>query len=137
FIARGGMGDVYEAEDLELHEHVALKTVRSEIAAAEPTMARFKREVHLARRVTHPNVCRIFDLFHDVVRSEKITFLTMELLKGQTLRERLSRGRVNPDEACPIIRQLAAGLAGAHRPGVIHRESESWDGIQAPVAPVD
>ncbi len=136
FIARGGMGDVYEAEDLELHEHVALKTVRSEIAAAEPTMARFKREVHLARRVTHPNVCRIFDLFHDVVRSEKITFLTMELLKGQTLRERLSKGRMNPDEALPIIRQMAAGLAAAHKAGVIHRDFKSSNVMLAPVAPV-
>ncbi|HYR89444.1 MAG TPA: protein kinase [Terriglobia bacterium] len=126
FIARGGMGDVYEAEDLELREHVALKTVRSEFAGSEPAMARFKREVHLARRVTHPNVCRIFDLFHDVVGSEKITFLTMELLKGETLGQHLlSTGRLNPDEALPIIRQMAVGLAAAHRAGVIHRDFKS------------
>src|SRR5262245_20169130 len=56
FIARGGMGDVYEAEDLELREHVALKTIRPEIATEEPAMGRFKREIHLARKVTHPNV---------------------------------------------------------------------------------
>jgi eukaryotic-like serine/threonine-protein kinase len=136
FIARGGMGDVYEAEDMELGERVALKTVRSEIAAAEPAMARFKREVHLARRVTHPNVCRIFDLFHDVVGSGKVTFLTMELLKGETLRQCLARkGRIKPDEALPIIRQMAAGLAAAHRAGVIHRDFKSSNVMLAPVDP--
>src|SRR6185295_1826371 len=56
FIARGGMGEVYEAEDLELRERVALKTIRPEIAGAEQAIGRFKREIHLARRVTHPNV---------------------------------------------------------------------------------
>src|SRR5439155_8122631 len=80
FIARGGMGDVYEAEDIELHEHVALKTVRPEIAGAAHAMERFKREIQLARKVTHPNVCRIFDVFHDNAGAENITFLTMELL---------------------------------------------------------
>src|SRR5262249_23246574 len=58
FIARGGMGDVYEAEDLELRERVALKTVRPEIAGAPQALERFKREIQLARKVTHPNVCR-------------------------------------------------------------------------------
>lgn len=63
FIGRGGMGDVYEAEDLELGERVALKTVRPEIAHLEGAVERFRREIHLARKVTHPNVCRIFDVF--------------------------------------------------------------------------
>src|SRR5580658_6814765 len=63
FIASGGMGEVYEAEDQELREHVAVKTIRPEILVQPDAMARFKREVHLARQVTHPNVCRIFDLF--------------------------------------------------------------------------
>src|SRR5277367_3008738 len=63
FIAAGGMGEVYEAEDEELRERVAVKTIRQEILAQTNAVARFKREVHLARQVTHPNVCRIFDLF--------------------------------------------------------------------------
>ena len=63
FIAGGGMGEVYKAEDQELGERVAVKTIRAEILAQPNAMARFKREVHLARKVTHPNVCRIFDLF--------------------------------------------------------------------------
>ena len=66
FIARGGMGELYEAEDTELGEHVALKTIRPEIAADERANQRFKREVQLARKVTHPHICRIFDLFHHV-----------------------------------------------------------------------
>ena len=63
FLARGGMGEVYEAEDVELHERVALKSIRSELLHDGRALDRFKREVHLARKVTHPNVCRIFDLF--------------------------------------------------------------------------
>src|SRR5712671_6323733 len=95
FVARGGMGEVYEAEDLELGEHVALKTVRPNVGWADQTLARFKQEIHLARKVTHPNVCRIFDVFNHVEsgdgRDEKITFLSMELVKGETLTARLSR----------------------------------------------
>src|SRR5262249_36549096 len=62
-IASGGMGEVYEAEDLELHDRVAVKIIRPEILVQPNAMVRFKREVRLARRVTHPNVCRVFDLF--------------------------------------------------------------------------
>jgi len=63
FLASGGMGEVYEAEDVELGERVALKTIRPDLLGDGRWLERFKREVHLARRVTHPNVCRIFDLF--------------------------------------------------------------------------
>ncbi len=63
YLAKGGMGELYEAEDLELHERVALKTILPHIASDERSIVRFKREVHLARQVTHPNVCRIYDVF--------------------------------------------------------------------------
>jgi serine/threonine protein kinase len=63
FIAAGGMGEVYEADDLELGEHVAIKAIHTEILAKPNSISQFKREVNLARKVTHPNVCRIFDLF--------------------------------------------------------------------------
>src|SRR5690349_21623101 len=63
FIARGGMGEVYQAQDLELHQDIALKTIRPEIAQDERAVARFKREAFLSRQVTHPNICRLFDLF--------------------------------------------------------------------------
>ena len=129
FIGHGGMGEVYEARDLELGARVALKTIRPEIASDPRTMARFKQEIQLAQRVTHPNVCRIFDLQHHHLPPEKdsaageVTFLTMELLPGETLAARLGRvGRIPPAEAFPLARQMAAALAAAHDVGVIHRD---------------
>lgn len=118
-LGRGGMGEVYEAEDLELREHVALKTVRPEIATDTHAIARFRQEIQLARKVTHRNVCRIFDLF----RHGDVTFLTMELLEGETLAQRLGReGRMDTAGALPIIRQMVAALAAAHAAGIVHRD---------------
>ena len=129
------MGDVYEAEDLELRERVALKTVRPEIAGSSQVMERFKREIQLARKVTHPNVCRIYDLFHDTTATENITFLTMELLQGETLRQHvLQKGKITTSEALPIIRQMAAGLAAAHKAGIIHRDFKSSNVMLIPGA---
>lgn len=128
FIGHGGMGDVYEAEDLELGERVALKTVRPEIAHLKGALDRFRREIQLARKVTHPNVCRIFDLFrHRLEEAEgqgaEISFLSMELLAGETLEERLRRdGKLRLEEALPIVRQVGEGLTAAHDAGVIHRD---------------
>jgi serine/threonine protein kinase len=126
FIARGGMGEVYEADDLELRERVALKTVRSEGAGDALAIERFKREIQLARKVTHPNVCRIFDVSHHRPEgdgSPGIIFLTMELLEGETLAERLRRvGPLQTAEALPIARQVADALQAAHQAGVVHRD---------------
>src|SRR6478672_569656 len=87
FLARGGMGEVYEAEDLELHERIALKTLRTlaggEGSSESRAIDRFKREVQLARKVTHPNVCRIFDLGVDGSGDARVVFLTMELVDGE------------------------------------------------------
>src|SRR5688500_10474744 len=118
------MGELYEAYDLELNEQVALKTIRPEIAANERMTQRFRREVQLARRVTHPNICRIFDLFqHRPPAGPAVDFITMELLEGETLADRLKRaGRFTPDEALPIISQLASALGAAHAVGVVHRD---------------
>jgi len=126
FIARGGMGEVYEADDLELRERVALKTVRPEVAGDTLAVERFKREIQLARKVTHPNVCRIFDASHhrpDGDASSGVIFLTMELLVGETLAERLRRkGPLQPAEALPIARQVADALHAAHQAGIVHRD---------------
>ncbi|MGE5413523.1 MAG: protein kinase domain-containing protein [Syntrophomonadaceae bacterium] len=122
FIARGGMGEVYEAEDQVLGERVALKTIRSDVADDERSMERFLREVHLSRRVTHPNVCRIFDVFHH----ESLAFLTMELLPGETLADRIARsGRMTPEEALPLVAAMASALGAAHDAGIIHRDFKS------------
>ena len=82
FIAAGGMGEVYEAEDEVLGTHVALKTIRPELVARPQMLERFRREILLARRVTHRNVCRIFDLGQQAASESGpgVTFLTMELL---------------------------------------------------------
>ncbi len=127
FLGRGGMGEVYEAKDLDLGERVALKTIRPEIASQPLTMARFKQEIQLARRVTYPNVCRMFDLEHHRPPLETdpaaaiVTFLTMELLEGETLAARLRRaGRMATAEALPLVQQMTEALAAAHEVGVVH-----------------
>lgn len=125
FIGQGGMGEVYEADDLELRQRLALKTVRPEIALDQQAIERFKREIRIARKVTHPNVCRIFDLGHHrrAPSGHEITFLTMELLPGETLAERLRRtGPMSTAEALPLAKQITAGLAAAHAAGIVHRD---------------
>jgi len=126
FIAKGGMGEVYEAEDLELGERVAVKTVRAEVAGDEAARERFRREIQLSHRVTHPNVCRIFDLRRHTSERQgepPTLFFTMEFLAGETLAERLRReGAMTPEEALPLAGQMIEGLAAAHRAGVIHRD---------------
>jgi tetratricopeptide (TPR) repeat protein len=126
FIAQGGMGEVYEAEDITLGERIALKTVSAERVGDPRADEYFRRELLLARRVTHPNVCRLFDVgVHGETR-----FLTMELLLGQTLAHRIRNGgRFAPDEALPIVRQMAAALAAAHQVGVVHRDFKSHNVI--------
>lgn len=127
FIAAGGMGEVYEAHDLELGTRVALKRIRPDVVSDPRAVERFKREIHLLRRVTHPNVCRIFDVgFLPRAPTGRVPFLTMELLVGETLAERLARVvRLTPDEALPIAEQLAEALSAAHAAGVVHRDFKS------------
>jgi tetratricopeptide (TPR) repeat protein/TolB-like protein len=148
FIACGGMGEVYEAEDLVLRERLALKAIRPEIARDERAVRRFRREIQLARKVTHPNVCRLFDVgFHGssaggsaggsagsaAPGAGAIPFLTMELLEGETLAERLDRtGRMTPAEALPLVEQMAAALSAAHRSGVIHHDFKSQNVMLVP-----
>ena len=126
FIARGGMGELYEAEDLTLGERVALKTIRSEIAVHQKANQRFRREVQLARKVTHPNICRIFDLFEHRPpegTAGAVSFVTMELLQGETLSQYLRRhGPLSVEDARPIVQQMAAALSAAHAADVIHRD---------------
>src|SRR5215469_504286 len=88
FIARGGMGEVYEALDIELKQKVALKTVRSVLLADVQSLERFRQEIVVAKRITHPNVCRTYDLFrHEsgADSSSDVLVVSMELLAGQTL----------------------------------------------------
>lgn len=133
-IGSGGMGEVYSSYDLELGELVALKTLRAMMSADARMITSFKQEVHLARLVTHPNVCRIFDMFwHHNIDGSAIAVLTMEYLSGETLSNRLhSSGPLCPSEALPIIRQIAHGLDAAHSFGIIHRDFKSSNVMLVP-----
>lgn len=135
YIAEGGMGTVYEAEDLQLRDRVALKTIRPDIASNPQAVERFKQEIRLGKRVTHPNVCRIHDLGTD--RSENGTeflFLTMQYLSGETLSSRIRRGPVPQREALPLIEDMADALSAAHQAEVIHRDFKSGNVILVPGA---
>ncbi len=131
FLASGGSGEVYEALDTELRCPVALKVIKPKLSDQESAIERFRREIALARQVTHPNVSRIFDVFrHELLDDEgnevPTLFLTMELLSGETLASRLrTEGPMSPEVALPIIVDLVEGLKAAHRAGVIHRDFKS------------
>ncbi|RYZ10350.1 MAG: serine/threonine protein kinase [Myxococcales bacterium] len=128
FIARGGMGEVYEAFDHELQERVALKTVTSTACDNPGAVRRLKAEVQLARRVSHPNVCRIYDFGTHVVPSTgvQISFLTMEFVEGETLGQRLRAcGPLPLERAQRFARELLGALQAAHDAGVLHRDFKS------------
>lgn len=137
FIARGGMGEVYEAFDRELQERVALKTVTSTACDNASAVRRLKAEVQLARRVSHPNVCRIYDFGTHVMHETgtQISFLTMEFVNGETLGQRVrSTGALPIEEARAFGRQLLRGLAAAHEAGILHRDFKS-DNVMLRVEP--
>ncbi|MBI3478185.1 MAG: protein kinase [Acidobacteria bacterium] len=118
-LGRGGMGEVYRADDLTLGQPVALKFLPEEATRDESLLERFRNEVRIARRVSHPNVCRVYDV-GDV---DGHTFFTMEYVDGEDLASLLRRiGRLPEDKATDIARQLCAGLAAAHAKGVLHRD---------------
>ena len=126
FIAAGGMGEVYEVDDIVLSIRVALKTIRPERTDEPEAIDRLRRELTLARQVTHPNVSRVYDVGLHVEGLEEIPFFTLELLTGETLASRLARdGRLSLDAAKPILEQISAGLDAAHAVGVLHRDLKS------------
>jgi hypothetical protein len=122
FIARGGMGEVYDAYDEKLGVAIALKAL---LPGKDPiaSEARLAREVVLARRVTHPGVCRVFDVAHERVLGGTVPFVTMELLRGSTLAQHLTgAGPLPLVGVLGFVEQLAAALDAAHAAGVVHRD---------------
>lgn len=118
-LGRGGMGEVYRAEDLQLGQQVALKFLSRNLALDEAALARFHQEVRLARQISHPNVCKVFDVGKD----NACRFLSMEYIDGEDLASLLRRiGRLPRDKAVDIARQLCAGLTAAHENSVLHRD---------------
>jgi serine/threonine-protein kinase len=116
---RGGMGEVYRAEDLKLSQVVAIKFLPDSLSQDAAALARFHAEVRTARQVSHPNVCRVFD----IGEADGILFLTMEYVDGEDLASVVRRiGRLSPDKASELARQICAGLAASHERGVIHRD---------------
>ncbi len=118
-LGRGGMGEVYRADDLRLEESVALKFLPSTLAEDPDSLRRLQDEVRVTRQVTHANVCRV----HDLVEAEGETCISMEYIDGEDLASLLRRiGRLPEDKGIEIARQLCAGLAAAHSRGVLHRD---------------
>ena len=127
FLGRGGMGEVYQAEDMQLGE-VALKTLRPGVSLDQDSILRFRQEVQLARRVTSTNVCRIHDLFQVPGDRDRLpcSFLTMELLPGVTLADHIEReGPLPFAQAESVALELCAALEAIHDAGVIHRDFKS------------
>jgi serine/threonine-protein kinase len=119
FIARGGIGEVYEAHDALLDEPVAVKLLRPELARKPGAQERFAQEIRLARKITHGNVCRVFDVGVD---GERVYF-TMELHAGETLAQRLrTTGPLSVEAATPLVRQLLAGVGAAHCADIVHTD---------------
>ena len=118
-IGRGGMGEVYRASDLRLNQPVALKFLPAAVAVKPGLLERFHGEVRIARQVSHPNVCRVYD----IGEAEGSTFISMEYIDGEDLGSLLRRiGHLPHDKAVEIARKLCAGLAAAHAKGVLHRD---------------
>jgi hypothetical protein len=118
-LGKGGMGEVYRADDLRLRQPVALKVLPPEVMSDPTRLSRLNDEVRLARQVTHPNVCRV----HDIGEAGGLTFLTMEHVDGEDLASLLRRvGRLPAERAAVVARQICAGLAAAHERGVLHRD---------------
>jgi len=118
-LGKGGMGEVYRADDLKLSHPVALKFLPDHLLRDGAALARFHREVRVARQVSHKNVCRVYDIGEVDGRH----FLSMEFIKGEELSSFMRRiGRLPQDKAVQIARQICAGLNAAHDVGVLHRD---------------
>jgi len=118
-LGEGGMGAVYKAKDREVERVVALKLIRPEMASNPAILARFKQELMTAHQVTHKNVIRIYDLSE----ADGVKFITMEFVEGSDLRQLYrDQGKLPPDEAVDIIRQVCMALDAAHSAGIIHRD---------------
>src|SRR5438067_6417224 len=117
-IATGGMGTVWEAEDTVLHRRVAVKTLVDSLASDHRFVQRFRREARSAAGLSHPNVASVFDYGED----GETPYIVMELLRGQTLAERLLGGPLPWEEAVAIAQHVAAALQVAHVAGIVHRD---------------
>lgn len=118
-LGKGGMGKVYRALDREIEEYVAIKIIRPEIAADKTIIQRFRNELKIARKISHKNVCRMFDLN----KEGETYYITMEYVHGEDLKSSIRRmGQLSLGKALFIVKQVCDGLSEAHRLGIIHRD---------------
>ncbi len=118
-IGRGGMGTVYKVVDKEINEKIAIKVLKPEISSDEKTIERFRNELKLTRKISHQNVCRMYD----IVNEWGVYFITMEYISGEDLKSTILRlGQVSVGKTLLIVKQICKGLAEAHRLGVVHRD---------------
>ena len=117
-LGAGGMGEVYRARDTRLDRDVAIKVLPQSVAGDPAALARFEREAKAVAALSHPNILAI----HDVGTPDGITYAVMELLEGESLRQRLQEGPLPQRKALEIAREIALGLAAAHEKGIVHRD---------------
>lgn len=117
-VGEGGMGVVYKAEDTKLDRAVALKFLPAHLLGNEDVRKRFEREAKSAAALSHPNVCRVYE----IDEADGKTFLSMELIDGESLDQKIARGPLKLDEALSIAQQVAKGLEAAHKRGITHRD---------------
>lgn len=118
-LGRGGMGEVWQAQHLRLPKRVAIKVLDPVIQNNPEAVARFRREAFIASQLGHPNIVEVLD-FNTL--PDGVSYLVMELLEGESLRDRLARGALTVDETLIIIKQVASALEVAHQAGVVHRD---------------
>ena len=117
-LGAGGMGEVYRARDTRLDRMVAIKVLPGHLSDQPQARQRFEREARMISDLNHPNICTLYDIGHD----NDIDYLVMELLEGETLAARISRGPIPTDEALALAAQIADALSAAHDKGVVHRD---------------
>ena len=117
-LGAGGMGEVYRARDSKLKREVAIKVLPEAFARDAERLTRFQREAELLASLNHPHIAGIYDVAH----FEDSRFLVLELVEGETLADRIARGRIPLEDACGIAKQIALALEAAHEKGIIHRD---------------
>src|SRR5882724_2253808 len=117
-IGAGGMGEVYLAEDEQLHRKAALKVLPADVGSNQDRMRRFKQEATAAAALNHPNIAHIYE----IADSNGIHFIAMEFIDGQTLRELIHGGQTDLSKLLRYLQHAAEGLAKAHATGIVHRD---------------